>query len=99
MLLLLNKDAYAFLGKLKSNKNDNNLIMKIRKAWGSALCCTYETSGQLVYVPENPCYYLDGNSSKFEGVYRDVLYRSSYLAKDKTKPYGDGYRSFGCSQN
>lgn len=98
VLLLLNKDTYAFLGKLKSNKRESNLITKIRKAWGSALCCTYETSEQLVYVPENPCYYLDRNNSKFKGVYRDILYRSSYLAKDKTKPYGDGYRSFGCSQ-
>lgn len=98
VLLLLNKDAYAHLGNLNIFDAQSNLISKIRKAWSSALNGDYDCCAGLVYVPENPIYYLDANNPSNNYVYNDLIYRCSYMAKDATKLYGDGYRCFGCSQ-
>ena len=98
LILFFNKDTYAHLGDLKSNSLDKNLITKIRKAWASALSGNYDECAGLVFVPKNPIYYLNRNNALSTEVHSDLIYRISYLAKDKTKPYGDGYRCFGCSQ-
>lgn len=98
ILLLLNKDAYAHLGDINDLNIKPNLISKIRKAWVSALNADYEHCVRLVHVPERPIYYLDKNSQEFNGVLHDLTYRVSYMAKDRTKPYGDGFRCFSCSQ-
>ncbi|MBB6055380.1 inovirus Gp2 family protein [Tolumonas osonensis] len=97
-LLLFNKDAYAFLGDFDSNRSHRNMMSKIRKAWASALRGEYEECEYLVHVPVKPIYYLDSNNINYMDVYSKLIFRVSYLAKYKTKPYGDGYRSFGCSQ-
>ena len=99
IVLFFNKDAYAHLGALKSIFCNRNLIVKIRKAWASALNGSYEECEFLVHIPQNPIYYLNRNNAFNTNVYSEFIYRASYLAKDKTKPYGDGYRCFGCSQN
>ena len=98
LILFFNKDTYAHLGNLKSTFFDKNLITKIRKAWASALNGDYDECAGLVFVPKNPIYYLNRNNAFSTEVHSDLIYRVSYLAKDKTKPYGDGYRCFGCSQ-
>ncbi len=98
VLLLLNKDAYAFLGNASDLNVNDNLISKIRKAWVSALRGDYEQCWYLVHLPENPIYFLNENNSSFSSVFNDLVYRVSYMAKDVTKPYGDGNRCFGCSQ-
>jgi hypothetical protein len=98
VLLLLNKDAYAHLGRFSSTRT--NLVNKIRQAWASALRINAEVSAPLVYIPENPIYYLDRNAPDevFIKKLNKLVYRVSYLAKKETKQYGDGFRSFGCSR-
>ena len=98
VLLLLNKDAYGYLGQLDSKQP--NLINKIRKAWASALRIDVQMFASLVHVPDNPIYYLDSNAQEqdFAQVVDALMYRVSYLAKKETKHYGDGFRSFGCSR-
>lgn len=98
ILLLLNKDAYAHLGNLNVFDAQSNLISKIRKAWSSALNGDYERCAGLVHIPENPIYYLDANDPSNNHAYGSLIYRCSYMAKDDTKLYGDGYRCFGGSQ-
>ncbi len=96
VLLLLNKDTYAHLGRFSSTCT--NLVNKIRKAWASALRIDAQMFASLVHVPDNPIYYLDSNAQDFAQVVDDLMYRVSYLAKKETKQYGDGFRSFGCSR-
>ncbi len=98
VLLLLNKDTYAHIGNYNNVNVQSNLISKIRKAWASALNGSYESCVNLVHIPENPIYYLNVNDCSYNCTYTDLIYRCSYMAKDKTKPYGNGYRCFGCSQ-
>ncbi len=96
VVLLLNKDAYGYLGQFTSTQS--NLANKIRKAWASALRIDAQAAASLVHVPDNPIYYLDSNAQDFAQVVDDLMYRVSYLAKKETKKYGDGFRSFGCSR-
>lgn len=98
VLILLNKDTYAHLGNYQDVSIRDNLISKIRKAWASALGGSYESCVNLVHVPVNPIYYLDVNDRNYNSVYSDLIYRCSYMTKDESKPYGNGYRCFGCSQ-
>lgn len=98
VLLLLNKDTYVHLGNYQDIFFRRNLISKIRKAWSSALNGDDEDCMGLVHVPEKPLYYLDINSTTFNLEFNDLIYRCSYMAKDKTKQYCSDYRSFGCSQ-
>lgn len=96
VVLLLNKDTYAFLGKYTAA--EGNLASMINDAWYSALGLEFDDSGALVYFPDNPCYWLDINSSDFDTSYRDLVYRASYLAKIETKLQDDNQRNFGYSQ-
>lgn len=98
LILFFNKDTYAHLGDLRFGFSNVNLIFKIRKAWASALSGGYEECEHLVHIPKNPIYYLNRNNAFNTNVHSDLIFRTSYFAKDKTKPYGDGYRCFGCSQ-
>lgn len=98
VLILLNKDTYGFLGSHRDFDNQDNLIGKIRKAWSSALNGKYDECASLVYIPENPIYYLNVKGDDYHDVYSKLVFRCSYMAKDETKPYGDGGRCFGCSQ-
>lgn len=98
VLLLLNNDTYFSLGDCRDIYPQNNLISKIRKAWASALNGSYESCMYLVHVPDNPIVHLDCNSSSFGFYYDELIYRVSYMAKDKSKHYCKEYRSFGCSQ-
>lgn len=96
VVLLLNKDAYAFLGDYTAT--EGNLASMINSAWYSALGLSYDCPGALVYFPENPCYWLDINSANFNASYDDLVYRASYLAKESTKQHDDNQRNFGYSQ-
>jgi len=96
VVLLLNKDAYAFLGKYKSDSD--TLQLKIRKAWCSALRLDFMEHGRLVHFPVNPIYYLDNNREVgVEHGYWALLYRLAYFAKVDTKLYGRNHRVFGAS--
>ncbi|MDI3323387.1 inovirus Gp2 family protein [Pontibacterium granulatum] len=101
VVLLLNKDAYHTLGSYQSS--GPNLANRIRKAWLSALGLYPDTEvgffGSLVHFPENPYYILNVNDpAQFNETYRNLIFRTSYLAKKETKHYDDGNRWFGCSR-
>ncbi|WP_417227120.1 inovirus Gp2 family protein [Amphritea sp.] len=98
VLILLNKDHYAYLGRY--NSIGANLANRISRAWTNALRVDFETFKHLVHFPENPLYRLNRNELGWEygQVFEDLIFRASYLAKKETKQYGDGFRSFGCSR-
>lgn len=95
VLLLLNKDAYAFLGDYR--KPDGNLAALITQAWLSALGVNDERYQSLPYFPKNPCYYLDAKTLDTDGVYAKLMARVSYLAKERSKVSDDSERNFGYS--
>ncbi|ETX11519.1 hypothetical protein MUS1_09585 [Marinomonas ushuaiensis DSM 15871] len=96
VVIILNKDAFYALGNFKSTKA--NLAKRIKKAWCSALLCKTDNSGGLVHYAKKGVYILDKNSLSFNSIYGDLYYRISYFAKKRTKVYGTGVRSFGCSR-
>lgn len=96
VLLLLNKDAYAFLGDYRAS--EGNLAALITQSWLSALGFKDERYQSLAYFPDNPCYYLDVKTLDTDGVYEKLITRVSYLAKERSKISNDGERNFGCSQ-
>lgn len=95
LVLFFNKDVYHCLGDFKS---EGNLSHKIKKAWCRALDLDINEGSRLVNFPDNGVYWLDKNSRNFDDEFDSLFYRASYLAKLETKKYGDGTRSFGCSQ-
>lgn len=95
--IFLNNDAYSHLGHF--NRMGNNLRTKIVEAWASALRIDDEHSRGLVHFPNSPQYYINLNAVDFHLARADAFYRLSYLAKLETKHFGDGTRSFGCSQS
>lgn len=100
ILILLNNDNYKRLGNYNIAENHDNLASKIQEAWCSALGLPVEEFWYLVHFPDHCVYYLNSNREKdeFDKDRDELIYRASYLAKKKTKHYGNGYRSFGCSQ-
>lgn len=96
IVLLFNKDTYAFLGNYKAN--ERNLASMIIKAWCSALRIDYRSYRQLIHFPENPCYYISRSKAQSTDAIGNLIYRASYLAKLQSKSYDDGERNFGCSQ-
>jgi len=94
VVLFFNKDRFYKVGNYKSKGSLASLIIE---AWASALSCEFEDVFRLVYFPPNHGYYLNENSVQFSQQYHDLFYRISYLAKKRTKNYGEGYRCFGCS--
>jgi len=54
----------------------------------------------LIHFPDNPCYHLNiNNPPAYSESYNGLMYRLSYLAKERTKVYSNEERSFGCSQS
>lgn len=96
VVIILNKDAFSVLGDYKST--NANTAKRIKKAWCSALSCNTDNSGGLVHYAKKGVYILDKNSLSFNSIYGDLYYRISYFAKKRTKVYGTGVRSFGCSR-
>ncbi len=96
MALMLNKDRYYSLGNYQYQ---GSLASMIIKAWASALGLSTEVTNTLVHFPENPTYHLNHNAphENFMSQLYPVLTRLSYFAKEETKFYGTGQRSFGCS--
>ncbi|MFT7681206.1 MAG: hypothetical protein ACI935_000651 [Moritella dasanensis] len=94
MLLLLNKDTYHGLG---CYQREGNLSSMVNSAWASALDCIGDEIGRLVHFPENCCYHINKNSDDYNQQLEDLFRRVSYLAKKRTKCYGEGHRTFGTS--
>ncbi|MFJ5440221.1 inovirus Gp2 family protein [Pectobacterium brasiliense] len=97
VFLFLNKDAYYHLGDF--NMDDDTLRTMITSAWCSALNLTPEKGQHLVQYPTNGKYVLHRDDILNDIYPSDLLNRIDYLTKVKSKIFGDGYRSFGCSNN
>ncbi|MEZ9895129.1 inovirus Gp2 family protein [Vibrio lentus] len=95
LVLLLNKDVYHSLGRYEQKGNLSDMI---NKAWCRALDIQANRGDTLVHFPDNPTYWLEQNSDKFNQQVDNLFKRVSYLAKVETKHYGDRSRSFGCSR-
>lgn len=94
--LMLNKDRYFTLGNYNYQ---GSLAWMIIKAWTSALGLHPDECSTLIHFPENSTYHLNHNApqDEFMSQLYPLLTRLSYLAKEETKVYGIGQRSFGCS--
>ncbi|MCE2573912.1 inovirus Gp2 family protein [Motilimonas eburnea] len=93
--LLLNKDRFCRLGDWKSR---GSLAGVIIESWASAIDLEFDDTLGLVHFSKNGEYRLNQNDRNFNQQYSELFYRLSYLAKKRTKHYGEGRRNFGCSQ-
>lgn len=93
VLLFLNKDVYHFLGDFRQERG--NLSVMIKEAWSSATGLPLPLFGALAHFPKGGQFYLDKNSYDIQGQMDHLIKYASYLAKNKTKRYGDGERSIG----
>lgn len=96
VLLLLNKDVYCNLGDFI--KTEGTLHALIQQAWCSAIGVNYPSERYLVHIPNNAVTWLGNNKTDNEITIYELSQRCNYLAKEHTKYYGDGERSFGCSR-
>ncbi|SEI02140.1 inovirus Gp2 family protein [Pseudomonas asplenii] len=98
LLILLNRDAYYTVGRLRSNRANN--ISRLEEAWASALRLTVDQVRGLVHIPGNAEYRINrnvclGDADEFPALF----HRASYLCKAATKSYGSRQRGFGTSRN
>lgn len=102
ILLLLNKDAYAWPGKIENETsfNRHNVFQMVVRAWGRAIKGTDHKKGSrgLIHLPVGGFYQLNRNKPDFKADYEELTERAMYLAKEHSKDTSDGYRNFGCSQ-
>ncbi|TXE53022.1 inovirus Gp2 family protein, partial [Serratia marcescens] len=100
VVLFLNREAYPYPGNYRSVNGEysHNLALMIMEAWVRTLGLNDEQYYSLVEFPANCYYHLSKNSAAFTTEYEAVTTRINYLAKEYSKDYSDGQRSFGCSQ-
>ncbi|HIC6968128.1 inovirus Gp2 family protein [Salmonella enterica] len=99
VVLFLNKDAFKGPGNYKGDSY--NLASMIQASWLSALKLPFAVEYlTLVHFPVKPCYYLNVNKAgAYPRSYDDLMFRLSYMAKERSKVYCREERSFGCSQS
>jgi hypothetical protein len=101
LLLLLNKDRFNWVGTVKNKKN--NLGSLIVEAWARVVGIDYNEAIGLVFFSKDKetksvvIHRLDSDSNSFDGDFEELFKHVSYLAKEKTKHYGEGSRCFGAS--
>lgn len=111
VLVFVNRDAYFSLGDFRqrfgfypddpdipSCGERENMADRIVQAWASSLGTSPMLTWNLVHFPENPVYRIDTNSPEADWQFSLVFHRASYLAKARTKQYGDYSRCFGRSR-
>ena len=96
VIIFVNKDVYHSLGDF--TQTSGNLSSMIRQAWCSALSLPFPEYQQLVHFPAQGLVYVDMNHPDAFQQRQLVLNKADYLAKEMSKHYGDGERSFGCSR-
>lgn len=98
LALFLNYDVYNCFGLI--NGSNINMFNRILFAWAGAIGNSVDDTRGLVHIPQNPVYKLDRCSLAINEDIHAVLYRLSYLAKLKTKPYmtGSRMRFYGTSK-
>lgn len=98
LVLLFNKDVYGYLGDYTKPDADN-MGTRIQKAWCSAIGLDYPDYAYLPHFPKNhSAWFTRDDALTLSADYYDFLLRVSYLAKDYSKDFDDGYRNFGTSQ-
>ena len=98
LLILLNRDAYYTVGRLRSEAD--NMISRMQEAWASALGLPDDQVDGLVHIPRNAEYRVDRYvRADDEDVLMDLFYRASYLCKAATKSYGSNHHGFRCSRD
>lgn len=98
LVLLFNKDVYAYLGDY-ANPDADNMGTRIQKAWCSAIKLDYPYYANRVQFPENHSTWLTRQDALTPSPdYCDFLLQVAYLAKEYSKDFHDGYRNFGTSQ-
>lgn len=109
LLLLLNKDNFRSIGdytcKNRSKGKCKHIYEILMDAWARALDVEKKKAYFLVHIPDNCTYYLHRRndsdnlfSSSFRDEFEALFSRAAYLAKLKTKVYGNNRRSFGSSR-
>ncbi|BCR24410.1 inovirus Gp2 family protein [Aquipseudomonas alcaligenes] len=97
LLILLNRDAYYTVGRLRSERV--NMISRIEASWAYALGLSVEQVCGLVHIPKNAVYRIDRALRRDEDDELPALFhRASYLCKVATKSYGDRQRGFDTSR-
>ncbi|HDO1314112.1 inovirus Gp2 family protein [Aeromonas veronii] len=95
LVLLFNKDDYAYLGNY-SDFEMVNMAIRIQKAWCSALRLPFPEHARLVHFPDGGAYWLGRQTATMDCVaYREFLLRTAYLFKLHSKVSGE--RNFGRS--
>ncbi|EOZ4878947.1 inovirus Gp2 family protein [Pseudomonas aeruginosa] len=97
VLILLNRDAYYTVGKLRSARV--NMINRMEESWASALGLSLGQVSGLVNIPKNAEYRVDRYVHRGEeDELPELFHRASYLCKVATKSYGDRQRGFDTSR-
>ncbi|MGO3344163.1 MAG: inovirus Gp2 family protein [Marinomonas sp.] len=99
LLLLFNKDRFNWTGTTKDKKN--SLGSFIVDAWARVVGVDYSEANGLVYFSKDgdsiAIHRLNNHSNSFDDDFNKLFKHVSYLAKEKTKHYGEGGRCFGAS--
>lgn len=112
VVLLLNKDAYYSFGLLGESCEDawldvprdpqaersNCLADCIVNAWASALGARPEQVRGVLHFSDNGTHHVNVNAVDYVHQFETLFHRVSYLAKARTKEYGDCSNAFGCSR-
>lgn len=112
--LFLNGDCYRGLGEMpRANgmgefdpdipadpriASPGGLAKRIVAAWARALGWTMEQAVGLVHFPEGGVYRIKRHSAVCDSQIAGLFNRLSYLAKEDTKQFGDGFRNLRCSR-
>lgn len=102
VLLLLNKDAYPWPGKIQTEPRFNfySIYQIVINAWIRAIKRDDHEKNHhgLIHLPIRGFYSLNHNKPHFKADYEVLIERAIYLAKEFSKNHSDGRRNLGCSQ-
>ncbi|WP_420885025.1 inovirus Gp2 family protein [Alloalcanivorax xenomutans] len=105
VVIFVNKDAYFSWGaypkqarKGSNGENPGGMAHCILRSWSHALNISSEAVIGSIHFADNGVYYLKRNGPNSAAQFAAIFQRSSYLAKAKTKIYGQGHRCFDCSR-
>lgn len=90
LLILLNRDAFYTVGRLRSLVP--NMISRMGEAWASALKLSVDQIKGLVEIPNNAEYRIDRYTCPGDVDQLPALFhRASYLCKAATKSFGSNH--------
>jgi hypothetical protein len=102
VLLLLNKDAYPWPGKIQTEPMFNfySIYQIVINAWIRAIKRDDHEKNHhgLIHLPIRGFYSLNRNKPHFETDCKALTQRAMYLAKEFSKDHSDSRRNLGCSQ-